>query len=57
MDRRANLSVERLAIMMTTSDLSADTKIVTEQILAGDVFNRVREMIFWAEQIVFLGFG
>lgn len=46
-----------MAIMMTTSDLSADTKIVTEQILAGDVFNRVREMIFWAEQIVFLGFG
>jgi len=37
--------------------LSADVKIFTEQITGGNVLKNVREMMVWAEQIVFLGFG
>jgi hypothetical protein len=37
--------------------LSTGVKIFTEQIAAGDLLNRVRDMMVWAEQIVFLGFG
>jgi hypothetical protein len=39
------------------ASLSQDIKIYTEQIAAGDMLKRVRGMMFWAEQIVFLGFG
>jgi hypothetical protein len=37
--------------------LSEGVKIFTEQIAAGAFLKRVHDMMFWAEQIVFLGFG